>query len=242
MIPPALLARLGSLELIARTVVDGRAARRPLHRPARVQPGIRRIPGLRARRRSTIRGLETPTPRTDRTLVEAVRRRDQYPSAGIGGRQRIHEFVRSSERTVHHRASDQASLCQLPGGGAGIHRRPPTRCRRIDGLRRRSADVSFPRGRDARTCRRSSIASTNCPRAAGSDWSEAFTHAASRMTKRGVIAAISDFYCDPEAFGRALRMLGGARSRSNRFSSARCPGTAPASSRSVRRQCPRCAT
>ena len=42
----------------------------------------------------------------------------------------------------------------------------------------------------------------------GSDWREAFTQAASRFTKRGVIAAISDFYCDPADFGRSLRILG----------------------------------
>ena len=42
----------------------------------------------------------------------------------------------------------------------------------------------------------------------GSDWQEAFTHAASRFAKRGVMAAISDFYCDPTDFGRSLRILG----------------------------------
>ena len=42
----------------------------------------------------------------------------------------------------------------------------------------------------------------------GSDWTEAFTHAASRFPKRGVIAAISDFYCDAEDFSRALGILG----------------------------------
>ena len=42
----------------------------------------------------------------------------------------------------------------------------------------------------------------------GSDWREAFTHAASRFAKRGVMAAISDFYCDPTDFGRSLRILG----------------------------------
>ena len=42
----------------------------------------------------------------------------------------------------------------------------------------------------------------------GSDWREAFTHAASRFAKRGVMAAISDFYCDPADFGRSLRILG----------------------------------
>ena len=44
--------------------------------------------------------------------------------------------------------------------------------------------------------------------AGGSDWREAFTQAASRFAKRGVIAAISDFYCDPADFGRSLRILG----------------------------------
>ena len=42
----------------------------------------------------------------------------------------------------------------------------------------------------------------------GSDWHSAFAHAARRLSKRGVVAAISDFYCDPLDFGRALTMLG----------------------------------
>lgn len=42
----------------------------------------------------------------------------------------------------------------------------------------------------------------------GSDWASAFAHVARRLTKRGVVAAISDFYCEPAAFGRALTMLG----------------------------------
>lgn len=44
--------------------------------------------------------------------------------------------------------------------------------------------------------------------AGGSDWTEAFTEAANRFPKRGVIAAISDFYCDPTDFSHALRVLG----------------------------------
>jgi len=42
----------------------------------------------------------------------------------------------------------------------------------------------------------------------GSDWASAFAHVARRLTKRGVVAAISDFYCEPATFGRALTMLG----------------------------------
>lgn len=44
--------------------------------------------------------------------------------------------------------------------------------------------------------------------AGGSDWETAFAFAAQRVTKRGILAAISDFYCPPTAFGRALRTLG----------------------------------
>lgn len=44
--------------------------------------------------------------------------------------------------------------------------------------------------------------------AGGSDWETAFAFAAQRVTKRGILAAISDFYCPPAAFGRALRTLG----------------------------------
>ena len=42
----------------------------------------------------------------------------------------------------------------------------------------------------------------------GSDWANAFAHVARRLTKRGVVAAISDFYCEPADFGRALTMMG----------------------------------
>lgn len=44
--------------------------------------------------------------------------------------------------------------------------------------------------------------------AGGTNWQAAFAHAARRMTKRGVLVAISDFYCHPADFGRALRGLG----------------------------------
>lgn len=44
--------------------------------------------------------------------------------------------------------------------------------------------------------------------AGGSDWERAFGFAARRVAKRGILAAISDFYCPPAAFGRALRTLG----------------------------------
>lgn len=42
----------------------------------------------------------------------------------------------------------------------------------------------------------------------GSNWDAAFMHVSRRLPKRGVVAAISDFYCEPEEFGRALRTLG----------------------------------
>ena len=44
--------------------------------------------------------------------------------------------------------------------------------------------------------------------AGGSDWEAAFAYAARRVVKRGVVAAISDFYCAPKMFGRSLRVLG----------------------------------
>lgn len=44
--------------------------------------------------------------------------------------------------------------------------------------------------------------------AGGSDWETAFAFAARRAPERGILAAISDFYCPPAAFGRALRTLG----------------------------------
>ena len=42
----------------------------------------------------------------------------------------------------------------------------------------------------------------------GSACTAALDHAARRMVRRGVVAVISDFYCDPADFGRALRVLG----------------------------------
>ena len=43
---------------------------------------------------------------------------------------------------------------------------------------------------------------------AGTDWNAAFEHVASRVRKRGVVVVISDFYCDPEELGAALRKFG----------------------------------
>jgi uncharacterized protein (DUF58 family) len=42
----------------------------------------------------------------------------------------------------------------------------------------------------------------------GSDWETAFAHVAQRLRGRGIVAAISDFYCEPRDFGQAVAMLG----------------------------------
>ena len=42
----------------------------------------------------------------------------------------------------------------------------------------------------------------------GSHWRRAFAQVANRSSRRGIVVAISDFYCEAEDFGRALRLLG----------------------------------
>ncbi len=42
----------------------------------------------------------------------------------------------------------------------------------------------------------------------GSNWDAAFAHVAQRLRGRAIVAAISDFYCQPSDFGSALAMLG----------------------------------
>ena len=63
-------------------------------------------------------------------------------------------------------------------------------------------------GQDARSNAYCSTASMRWQPLAARTGAGAFAHVARRLTKRGVVAAISDFYCEPAAFGRALTMLG----------------------------------
>ena len=42
----------------------------------------------------------------------------------------------------------------------------------------------------------------------GTDWAAAFEFLTSRVTKRSIVAVISDFYCSPDDLGKALRSLG----------------------------------
>ena len=125
-IDPTLLAKLGNLQLVAKTVVEGvHPGDAPFSLP-RVQPRFRRVPAVCAGRRHPDGGLESL--REDRPLLrEEVRRRHQHPTAHHSGQQPKH--------VIRRQRSVQVGLRPLPGGFAGLSCRPPERRHRIGRLR-----------------------------------------------------------------------------------------------------------
>ncbi len=202
MIPPAVLAQLGSLELVARSVVDG-----VLHGAHYTdKPGFSQE---FAEYRDYVPGDDprfvdwNAYARTDRPLLKLFEGEtntrlmvllDGSASMGAFGAPRTEAPTKL--RYAAYLAAALALLAARQHDAVGLlvfdqHARayvPPRAGRgNLHAIYHRLDELA-PAG--------------------GSDWREAFTQAASRFRKRGVIAAISDFYCDPADFGRSLRILG----------------------------------
>ena len=207
MIPPAVLAQLGSLELVARSVVDG-----VLHGAHYTdRPGFSQefaeyrdyVPGDDPRfvdwnayartDRPLLKLFEGETNTRLLVLLDGSASMDTFggTDAGRGGnggptKLRYATYLAAALGLIAARQHDAVGLLVFDEHPrAYIPPRPgkgnlQAFYHRLDELQ--------PEG--------------------GSDWREAFTHAASRFAKRGVMAAISDFYCDPTDFGRSLRILG----------------------------------
>ena len=206
MIPPALLARLGSLELIARTVVDG--ALHGAHFTDR--PGFSQE---FAEYRDYVPGDDprfvdwNAYARTDRTLLKLFEgETNTRLLVLVDASASMNSFGRANERsaTEHPTKLRYASYLAAALAFIAVRQHDAAGLMAFDDHVRTFLPPRAGRAHLQAIFHRLDELSPS----GGSDWSEAFTHAASRMTKRGVIAAISDFYCDPEAFGRALRMLG----------------------------------
>lgn len=197
-IPPAVLKELGSLELVARTAVDG--VLHGAHRSDR--PGFSQefaeyrdyMPG------DDLRFVDwNAYARTDRLYLKRF-------EGETNTRLLVMLDVSASMDVGDQEPSKLAYGCWL--AAALIH--IAARQHDAAGLLTFNDDVVRyvpPRpGRAQQTTlyhRLDAVAADG-----GSDWHGAFAHAARRLAKRGVIAAISDFYCDPVEFGRALAMLG----------------------------------
>ena len=204
MIPPTVLAQLGSLELVARSVVDG-----VLHGAHYTdRPGFSQefaeyrdyVPGDDPRfvdwnayartDRPLLKLFEGETNTRLLVLLDGSASMDAFGTArggdGATTKLRYASYLAAALGLIAARQHDAVGLLVFDEQPrAYIPPRPgkgnlPAFYHRLDELQ--------PEG--------------------GSDWREAFTHAASRFAKRGVIAAISDFYCDPADFGRSLRILG----------------------------------
>lgn len=197
-VPPALLKELGSLELVARTAVDG-----VLHGAHSTdRPGFSQefaeyrdyVPG------DDLRFVDwNAYARTDRLYLKRFEGEtntrllvvlDVSASMDVGGVEPsklvygtwlaaalVHIAMRQHDAAGLMTFSDRVRDDLTPRAGSAQRRRL---FHRLDAL----------------------------TASGGSDWEDAFAHVARRLTRRGVIAAISDFYCDPAAFGRALAMLG----------------------------------
>ena len=206
MIPPALLARLGSLELVARSVVDG-----VLHGAHYTdRPGFSQefaeyrdyVPGDDPRfvdwnayartDRPLLKLFEGETNTRLLVLVDGSASMDAFGAPGTDRgdsaptKLRYAAYLAAALAFIAARQHDAVGLLVFDEHARAYIRPRPGRGN-LQAIYHRLDELE-PLG--------------------GSDWREAFTHAASRLAKRGVIAAISDFYCDPADFGRALRILG----------------------------------
>lgn len=202
MIPPAVLAELGSLELVARSVVDG-----VLHGAHYTdRPGFSQefaeyrdyVPGDDPRfvdwnayartDRPLLKLFEGETNTRLLVLLDASASMDAFGDDGARSptKLRYAAYLASALALIAARQHDAVGLLVFDDEPrAYVPPRPG----------RGSLQAIYHRLDDLEP-------------AGGSDWLVAFTQAASRMTKRGIIAAVSDFYCDPADFGRALRILG----------------------------------
>ena len=118
----------------------GPAPRRASQRPAGVQPRVRRIPRLHARRGSALCGLERL--RAHRPAVrQTVRGRNEHAPGGVGGRERVHGC-----RWRKRRRAFQTALRRLAGRGAGLLGGSRARRRGIGDVRRRSARLPTAAG------------------------------------------------------------------------------------------------
>lgn len=198
-VSPAVLARLGSLELVAKATVEGML--HGAHRSAR--PGFSQefaeyrdyAPGDDLRHvdwnayartgRLFLKRFEGETNTRVTVLVDVSASMD-VGNAGAPSKLRYAGWLAAALVHLAGRQHDAAGLLTF-----------------ADGVR----DFLPPRGgalhRQAVFHRLAAMTA-----AGGSDWEAAFGHAARRVVKRGIVAAISDFYCAPEMFGRALRGLG----------------------------------
>ncbi len=198
LLSPALLAQLGSLELIARAVVDG-----TLHGAHLAdRPGFSQefaeyrdyVPG------DDLRFVDwNAYARADRLLLKRFEGEtntrllvlmDQSASMGVGDAEptklRYGAWLAAALVHIAARQHDAAGLLTFDEEVRTYL--PPGPGRSQQQALYHQLDAMKPSG--------------------GSDWTEAFAYAARRMAKRGVVAAISDFYCDAADFGRSLRMLG----------------------------------
>lgn len=200
-VPPAVLARLGSLELVAKAAVEGLL--HGAHRSAR--PGFSQefaeyrdyTPGEDLRYvdwnayartdRLFVKRFEGETNTRLVVLVDVSASMDVDGASGAApSKLRYAGWLAAALVYLAGRAHDAAGLVTfadevrdfLPPRGGGTQQR--ALFRRLAALRA----------------------------AGGSDWDAAFGFAARRLAKRGILAAISDFYCAPAAFGRAVRALG----------------------------------
>ena len=205
MIPPAVLAQLGSLELVARSVVDG-----VLHGAHYTdRPGFSQefaeyrdyVPGDDPRfvdwnayartDRPLLKLFEGETNTRLLVLLDGSASMDAFgvPRTGAAGaptKLRYAAYLAAALAFIAARQHDAVGLLVFDEHPRAYIPPRPGRGN-LQAIYHRLDEVE-PQG--------------------GSDWREAFTQAASRLTKRGVIAAISDFYCDPAEFGRSLRILG----------------------------------
>ena len=196
-IPPALLAKLGSLELIARAAVDGMV--HGAHRTVRhgfsqefaeyrdYAPGDDlRFVDWNAYARTDRLFLKRFEGETNTRLLLLV---DISASMGVGeAPTKLHYamWLAAALALIASRQHDAAGLAAFNDELRWLA--PPRTGLAHQRALLRGLNALAPGG--------------------SSDWQQAFAQVASRHRQRGIVVALSDFYCQPADFERALRQLG----------------------------------
>ncbi len=193
---PEVLASLSSLELwrARRWRASSRAC---IAARVRLQPGVRGVQGLLGRRRSALHRLECVRAHRPH-LYKALPRRHQHALHDRDGCQCLDG--------LWHGAGDQAALCQVPCGCAGVHDAAAARSHGPDRLR---FEIRSYRQPSSRTGTLNALLHELDKLEAGSatNLDESFRQLREHCQRRGLVAVISDLYCDPEALTRAVQPL-----------------------------------
>ena len=196
---PAVIARLGTMELKARTVVEGFLVGTASQSLQGLQRRVRRVPAVPARRRSLDARLEGL--RAHRSaLRQEVRGGDEPRVPPAARRERVDGVPR-------RRADEQAGIRIGARRVAGVPDEPPARRDRPHRVRRADLFRGCRPARGPGTCTRCCSALERLQPGARSNVGRPLHQLAEALVKRSLVVLVSDLLDDPEPVIKGLKHL-----------------------------------